>query len=232
MAGSDSTQKTTTTSGPSNPALNDTLTKLSQGISAEYAPGKSLYQAPGATTQAGWGGALQAAGNPDFASGISGALGSYGNRAAGNEIGMEAPGYAALRSKLSDDVLTQTNTAFNSSGLFGSDQNQRAAAGGLAEALGGLDYGQYQDSLSRQAEAAGMLPGLFGAGQMPSSVQQQVGGAQDAAAQAEANGPTDLLAKLTALLGGAAGASPQTSTTSAPGTPLWQTLAGLAVSAL
>src|SRR5690606_25084299 len=134
------------------------------------------------------------------------------------------PGYAALRDKLQNDVMTSTNTAFNSSGMFGSDSNQKAAASGLAEALGGLDYKQYGDSLARQSEAALMLPQLFSAMQMPASVQQSVGASQDAAAAAEAAGPTDYLGKLTSILNGAAGAGPQTTTTSQPGTPLWQTL--------
>ncbi len=226
------TETSTSTSGPSNKDLNATLSKLSKGIAAEYTPGKSLFQGPGATTQGGWATSLGAAGNPDYAGGIENALKSFGRTASGSDIGMDAPGYAAMRNRLSDDVMTQTNTAFNNSGMFGSDQNQAAAARGLGDALGGLDYGNYRASIGDQQQAAGMLPGLFSAGQMPGAIQGMVGGQQDAAAQGAANGPTDYLAKLAAILGGAAGASPQTTTQTQPGTPLWQTLASLAVQAV
>lgn len=227
-----STNKSTSTSKSSSPAVMSTVDKLAKGLGNEYTQGKSLYQAPGANTQAGWAGSLAAANNPAFSGGLAGALTSYGNRAAGNELGMNDPGYAALRSKLSDDVMRETNTAFNSSGLFGSDVNQKAAASGLAEALGGLDYNQYQNSLNRQSEAATMLPQLFSGMQLPSSIQQSVGASQDAAAQAQANGPTDYLAKLTSILNGTAGAAGTTTTTTQPTAPLWQQLLGLGVAAL
>lgn len=227
-----STQKSTTTSGPSNPDLNATVSKLSKGLAAEYTPGKSLYQAPGANTQGGWAASLNAAGNPAFAGGIAGALSSYGNRAAGAELGINDPLYAAQRARLTDDVMTATNTAFNNSGLFGADSNQRAAGRGLAEALGGLDLAQRSESYGRQAEAANMLPGLFSAGQLPASIQQSIGASQDADAAAKAAGPTDYLAKLTGILNGTAGASGTTTTTSQPTAPLWQTLLGLGISAL
>ena len=220
----------TSTSGPSNPDINATLSKLAKGIGAEYTPGKSLFVGPGATTLAGQQGSLDAAGNPAYGEGLSKALGYYSDVASGGQLGQNDPGYAALRSKLSNDVLTQTNSSFNGSGLFGSDSNQRAASEGLTNALGGLDYKQYSDSLDRQTGAAAMLPQLFSAAQLPSSIQQSVGASQDAAAQGKANGPTDYLARLTQILGGASGAGG--TTTTQPGTPLWQTLLALGVSAL
>lgn len=227
-----STQKSTSTSGPSNADLNATVSKLSKGLGAEYTQGKSLYQAPGANTVAGWNGSLAAANNSDFTGGIAGALQSYGNRAAGNELGINDPLYAAQRSRLTDNVLTSTNTAFNNSGLFGSDNNQYEAGRGLADALGSLDLSQRTESYGRQAEAANLLPQLFSAGQLPSSIQGSVGASQDAAAQAQANGPTDYLAKLTSIMAGNASASGTTTTTSQPTPALWQTLLGLGISAL
>lgn len=223
------TNTSTSSTSPTNAAADATLTKLATGLGNEYSPGKSLYTAPGATTLGGQSASLAAAGNPLYSAGINSAIGDFGDIAAGNRFGTNDPGFAALRSKLSNDVLTQTNQSFNNSGLFGSDSNQRAAGEGLGNALAGLDYGNYQQDIQRQQQAAGMLPGLFSAAQLPSSVQQSVGASQDAASAAQAAGPTDLLAKLTAIAAGTAGAGGQTTTNVSPGTPLWQTLLGGAI---
>lgn len=223
-----STNTTTTRSG--SKAVNATVDKLAAGLGASYTPGQSLYQAPSANTTQGWQASLNAANNPAFSRGLAGAMTSFGNRAAGNELGSQDPGYATLRAKLENDVLRSTNTSFNQSGLFGSDSNQKAAASGLADSLGALDYKQYGDSLDRQSSAAAMLPQLFSAGQLPASIQQSVGAAQDADAAAKAAGPTDYLAKLSSILAGQSGAAG--TTTSQPTTPLWQTLLGLGISAL
>ena len=212
-----------TQSKSSSAAVNKAIDTLAGGVSAAYTPGKSLYQNPSANTTGGWAASLAAANNPDYAGGLAGAIGSYGNRAAGNEIGVNAPGYAALRNKLQSDVTSGVNSSFNNSGLFGSDSNVRGLTEGLTSSLGGLDYQQYNDSLSRQAEAANILPTLFQGAQLPAGIQQSIGAAQDADAAAKAAGPTDYLAKLTGILSGNA-ASAGTTTNSQ--TPLWKLLLG------
>lgn len=231
MGGTTNTTTNTSTSGLNNADLNNTISALAKGISSEYSPGKSLYQAPGTNTVAGQNAALSAASNPIYSSSLNGALSSFGNVAAGNAFGTDDPGYAALRSKVANDTLTGINSSFNNSGLFGSDSNQRAAAEGLGNALAGLDYTNYQNDIQRQQQAASLLPSLFAAGQLPSSVQQSVGAAQDADALAQANGPTDYLAKLAGIINGTAGAAGTTTTArqSTPGTPLWQSLLGAGI---
>lgn len=171
----------------SSAAVNKAVDTLAGGVSAAYSPGKSLYVNPSANTTGGWQASLNAANNPDYAGGLAGALTSYGNRAAGNEIGVNAPGYAALRNKLQSDVTSGVNSSFNNSGLFGSDSNVRGLTEGLTSSLGGLDYQQYNDSLSRQAEAANILPTLFQGAQLPAGIQQSVGAAQDANNAAQAH---------------------------------------------
>ena len=227
-----SNNTSTQTSGPNNKVLNDTLTKVAGGIKDYYQPGGSAYVAPGSVTTGGWQASLGAAGNPAFASGVNGAIGSYSNRAAGNELGVNDPGYAALREKIASDTLTGINKSFNNSGMFGSFSNQKSAAEGLAGALAGLDYKQYGDSLNRQTEAATLLPQLFAAGQLPASIQQSVGASMDADKAAQQNGKLNYLRDLTGLIGGAAGASGTSTTTSTPTAPLWQTLLGLGLQAL
>jgi hypothetical protein len=223
------TQTSTSSTAPANPDVNNTISKLAKGIGDQVVPGASLFTPPGSNTTGGQSASLTAANNPIYSQGVNGALGDFADVAAGNRFGMNDPGYAALRSKLSNDVLTQTNQSFNNSGLFGSDSNQRAASEGLGNALAGLDYGNYQQDIARQQQAAGMLPGLFSAAQLPSSVQQSVGASQDAASAAQAAGPTDFLAKLSAIAAGNAQAGGQTQTNTSPGTPLWQTLLGGAI---
>jgi hypothetical protein len=227
-----STNKTTTTSGSASPAVTATVNKLATGIGNAYTPGASSYVAPSTTTTGGWQSSLAAANPSGYSSGIAGALQSYGNRAAGNELGQQDPGYLALRNKLQSDITQQTNSSFNNAGLFGSDDNRRTLAEGLATGVGGLDYKQYSDSLARQSEAANMLPNLFAANQLPSSIQQSVGASMDADAQAKEGGVWDYLNRAVGTVSGAAGAAGTKSTTSTPTAPLWQTLLGIGLGAL
>lgn len=226
-----STNKTTTTSGSNSPAVTATINKLATGIGDAYHPGGSSYIAPSSTTTGGWNASLNAANNPAFNGGIAGALTSYGNRAAGNELGQNDPGYAALRAKIGQDTLTDVNSMFTGSGRFGSGSHVGAASEGLANALAGLDYKQYGDSLARQSEAANMLPQLFAANQLPSSIQQSVGASMDADKAAQESGVWDYLNRAVGTVSGAAGAAGTKSTTTTPTTPLWQTLLGLGVRA-
>lgn len=225
----DTTQQSTSSTAPASKAVRGTIDKLATGIGNAYSPGASLYTAPGSTTTGGQAASLAAANNPLYSGAVNSAIGSFGDIAAGNQFGTNDPGYAALRSKLSNDVLTSTNQSFNNSGLFGSDSNQKAAASGLADSLGALDYNNFQNDQQRQAQAAGLLPGLFSAAQLPSSVQQSVGASQDAATAAEKAGPTDFLAKLTAIANGNAAAGGTNTTQTSPGTNPLLALLGLGI---
>jgi len=227
-----STNKTTTTSGIANQDLNATVSKLAKGISSSYKPGTSSYVAPGSNTTGGWQASLDAAGNADYSGGLAGAISSYGNRAAGNELGINDPLYAAQRERLNNDVSKSVMGSFNNSGLFGSDSNIKGLTEALAGAQGGLDLQQRTESYGRQSEAANLLPQLFSGAQLPSSIQQSVGASQDADKAAQANGQYDYLAKFANLINGTAQSGGTTSTTSTPTTPLWQQILGLGVSAL
>lgn len=227
-----STNKTTTTTGSNSPAVTATVNKLATGIGNAYQPGGTAYVAPSSTTTGGWAGSLAAANNPAFASGIGGALTSYGNRAAGNELGINDPLYAAQRARLMSDVTGQVNNSFNNSGLFGSDSNVRGLTGELTDRVGALDLAQRSESYGRQSEAANLLPSLFAANQLPSSIQQSVGASMDANAKAKEAGIWDYLNRATGTLSGAAGAAGTNTTTSTPTPPLWQSLLGLGIGLL
>lgn len=227
----DNNETTTSTTGFQNKDLTGLLSQLSKGIGSTYQTGGSTYTAPGANTLASRTSSLSAAGNSDYSSGLADALKSYSNRAAGNELGVNDPLYAAQRAQLTDDVLTSTNTAFNNSGLFGSDQNQFQAARGLATAQGALDTAQRSESYGRQTEAANMLPQLLQSSLLPSSLQGSVGASEDADAAAKANGGLNYQSQYAQLLAALAGSSPTTTSTTTPTTPWWQSLIGTAIAA-
>lgn len=224
MAGNVETGSSTTKSN--NKAVDRLTTTLANGLSGAYKPGGSTYVAPSSTTQNSWAQALGAAGNGDYAGGLAGALKSYGNRATGAEIGLNDPLYAAQRKRLQDEVLTGVNGQFASMGQLGSDQSRAASARGLTEALGGLDLAQRTESYGLQSQAADKLSGLYQASLLPSSVTGAVGAAQDADAQAKANGNLDYLSQFMSLLNGVAGPAGEKTTAEMP---WWQVGLGSAL---
>jgi len=238
-----STNTTTSSTAPSNPNITATVNKLLGGVNSAYSAGaktfdKSLYTGAGDTTKDAWASSVAAASNPEYAAGIKGAIADFGDIAAGNRYGTDDPGYAALRSKVANDTLTDVNSWYNAAGRLGGGSNVNAASSGLADALAGLDYTNFQNDQARQERAAQMLPTLFNAGQLPSATIGTVGAAQDADQQAarqgeydlftrKANANTDLIAKLSSILAGNAATSGSTTTQTSPSTPWYQGLFGL-----
>jgi hypothetical protein len=241
---------TTTTSSttPNSKLAGPTADMLLQGVQDVYNKGpqvfnQSLYSPAGATTQNAWDSSLAASSNPDYLSGVNGALASTAQQAAGTTTGLNDPAYQQMRSDLGNQVLTDTNAAFNNSGLFGSDNNQTAAAKGLTDALGNLDYNQYLNGQQQQQQAIANLPGLFSALQAPSATAGAVGAAQDANAQnilsgnadlfnRTNNGQLNLLQQLIPALAGGAGVGGTTTTQTQPTPSWWQSALGLGASLL
>jgi hypothetical protein len=248
---SEPTQTTTNTSttGSANPQVtattNNLLSKLDTATNAGVPVfGQSLYSPSGSTTQGAWNGSLAAAANPDYASGVSGAIKSFGNTAAGGSFGMNDPGYATLRQNLIDDTQSNINSQFTNSGRFGGGSHVSSLGEGIGNAVAGLDYSNYQSDIARQQQAAQMLPGLFGAAQQPSATQGAVGAAQDANQQGILQGANDLfqrqngaqwdtLSRASSILNGTAGAAGTTTTNTStqPSTPWWQSALGLGIGA-
>jgi hypothetical protein len=226
MSGSVETGSSTTTGN--NKDVNALTSTLAKGLKGAYQPGGTTYVAPSSTTQNSWQQALGAAGNQNYAGGLSGALSSYGNRATGAELSVNDPLYAQQRATLTDDVLKTVNGQFASMGQLGSDQSRQSAARGLADALGGLDTQQRTESYGLQSQAADKLSSLYQASLLPSSVTGAVGAAQDADAQAKQNGKLDYMAKFMEMLNGASGAAGTKTTTE---TPWWKIGLGTAATA-
>lgn len=102
--------------------------------------------------------------------------------ALGNRYGMNDPGYAALRSGLQDDVTTANLSAFNNSGMFGSDSNRGQLTRDLTRELGGLDYANFQNDRDQQMRALSSIEGMRqqGVNNRLSSLGAQQGAAQSA----------------------------------------------------
>lgn len=174
----------------------------------------------------------------------------------GGAYDTQSPAEQRLRSNLVDTTLQSVNGIFNNSGRFGGGSNNVALGKGLGDALAGFDTNIYDKNVANQYNSLGArsglaqqgvnnafgasasLPGLFSAGQLPSSIYGAVGSAQDADANAQRQAANDLyqrvngaqwdtLGRASSILGGTAGSSGTTTTNTQPATPWYQTaLAG------
>lgn len=191
----------------------------------------SLYAGLGANTNAGLG-QLLGLDTSDYSKGIGSAISDYADTAAGHKVGMQDPGYAAVRDKLQSDIMGSVGSGFAASGRYGGGSYVGKAVDSLSSGLGALDMQQYDNSLARQDDAAKMLPGLYQSLMMPGQTRLGVGAVQDQSAQAaldaqnhlldmKNNQGYDQLAKYVALLNsGTSGTNPNI----AAQTPWWQTL--------
>lgn len=211
------TETSTSSTAPSNPDVNPTVSTLLKGLQSTYG------NAPGtpANLSAGWASQVNAAGNPDYARGVAGSTRELADIASGSRFGTNDPGYAALRQGAIDDSVTAGNSSFLTDGRFGSTVHGEAIGRGVASTIAGLDYGNFQNDQQRQMAAIQALPGAFAAGQAPGAVQASVG-------QQQQQAPWSNLANASSILAGTAGAGGSTSTMTSPATPWWQTMGSLA----
>lgn len=152
---------------------------------------KSLYAGMGDTTQQGLASMLGV--DPStYMGGLTGAMSDYADVAAGKQIGLADPNYDRLRSKLMSDVSGDVNSTFSNSGRFGGGSHVTNLTSGLADSVAAMDYGQLQDSYSRQNTALGALPGIYQAMMAPGQTQLGVGQLQDQDAQAKLTAENDL----------------------------------------
>jgi hypothetical protein len=153
---------------------------------------KELYTGQGATTQGALGGILGNANPGGYSGHVTDAIGSFGDMAAGRNIGAEAPGYKAVRDRLSSDVMDSVNSQFTASGRFGGGSHRGELAEQMAGTLGAFDLGEYHRGQDLQFGAASMLPQLYSASQMPGQTQLAVGQLQDADTLAKRQSEADL----------------------------------------
>ncbi len=250
MGGETNTSTNTSTSAPSNPNVTATLNKLLGGVSSAYdagapaTPNYSTFSPAGSTTQNAWASSLGAANNPAYSNAVQGAI-NYSGGLAGGQSGLQDPTYQALRAKAGNDAQVQLNGQANAAGRLGGGLPNQALGQGVTNALAGLDYQQYQNGIQNSFQAQNQLPGLFAASQAPSATQGAVGAAQDLNSQGilsgnydlanrKNNNQTDWLSRLSGILQGNAqsAGTTNTSTSSTPATPWWQSALGIGLQAL
>jgi hypothetical protein len=207
--GGGGTETTTQTSGPTNPMVDSTTTKLLTGLQDRYDSSTSMGSS--AATKGGWASQLAAAGNPDYARGVNGAMTDFADAAAGYQAGANDPYYA----KLSDNTMRDVGAMFTNSGRFGSGSHVEKAV----ETLGDVNNANIAADRQWQTTAASALPSMFAAGQAPGSVQTSVGQQQEAA-------PWANLSNASSILAGTAGVGTQQQTQTSPTAPWWQQALG------
>ena len=238
MSSGPSTQTTTNvqSTAPSNPDVNPTLSQILKSVQSNLSANPNgvnvdtnLYAGQGSTTNNALSQMLSGSQNPQYGQAFQNTFNDVSNTAAGNKFGMNDPGYAELRNNLQNDVTTANLSAFNNSGLFGSDSNRSQLTKDLTSSLGGLDYQNFQSDIARQQAAQAAQAGAYQNTFLPQQTALGVGQMQDADRQAQlqaqyeqqtraAQAPTDYLAKLSSLLAGnaATGGSTSTGSTTTP----------------
>lgn len=143
--------------------------------------------APSAGTAGGIASLLSSANPAGYSQGIGGAISSFADTAAGKNIGVEAPGYRAVRDNLRSDIMGDVNASIGGSGRYGSNIHTDTLTDSLASNLGALDMAQYNAGQDRQVQAAQLLPQLQTASTQPGLTQLLAGGVQDNANNADFN---------------------------------------------
>jgi hypothetical protein len=176
--------------------------------------------------------------------GVSAAVGAGGRFGSGAHVGALGKTLGGIsdtaRSNEYNRSLERQQQALQGIGgerqtRFGNEFTARGAQAGQA----GAAFGMEQQGVNNTMGAASALPDLFRASLLPGQTMGAVGAAQDADRQAALMGrhdlfrrqndaKTDLLGRLSSILGVNAGAAGSTTTETQPGTPWWQSALGLA----
>lgn len=134
----------------------------------------------------------------------------------GDYLGQDAPGLQAVRDRVQRGVTQQVNDTFGGAGRTASGQHQRGLSEGLAEGLGQVEYGNYQQERDRQVAARNAAAGLQGARYADADVLRGVGEQRRGLAQQQRfdaiDSPQSYLNDRFGLLGSIAGLAGETDT--------------------
>lgn len=216
----DDKETSTSSTAPSNPDVNPALSTLLKGMQSKYNAGEAAGNP--AAMNAGWASRTAAASGPTYSTGVDNATAELADIAGGKRFGMNDPGYATMRAGALDDAMTGVGSSFLTDGRFGSSVMGDAAGTAATQTLAGLDYANLQNDQQRQMQAIAAQPANFAARQLPGQTLTQIGEEQRAA-------PWWNLGQGSSVLAGTAGTGGSTSTMTQPGTPWWQTAAGLGI---
>lgn len=173
--------------------------------------------APSVGTTSGISSLLGSANPAGYSQGVNGAISSFADTASGKNIGVEAPGYQAVRDRLRSDVSGDVNASVGSLGRTGSNVHIGSLTDALTSNLGALDMAQYNAGQDRQVEAAKLLPDLQQAATQPGLSQLMAGQVQDANADPNYSRFKELLGLFN---------NSQSSAGMKQETPWWQSLLG------
>jgi hypothetical protein len=240
-------QTATSSTAPANKDVNPTVSTLLKGVQQAYAAGGSTpqysqYAGVGSNTTQGWNNALTAANNPTFTAGAQDSLENTAATARGDFLNGSNPYFEGALSKSLGDVSTGVNAALGANGRYGGSPHVQALSQELGNVSTNARLGQYNQERQYQTQAQDRLGSIYQQTLAPSAAQMQVGSLQDANSQAtlqgnydlaqrQANVQTDLLAKLSAILGGTApyGGTNTTGVSSQPGASPFQQILGGAI---
>lgn len=235
----------TSSSAPSNPDINPTVSTLLKGVQSEYGKGPStfnqqLYTGFGNGTQNALNGTLSASNNADYTQGINNSIGQTSNIAGGAYLNGGNPYFQANLDKTLNDTASGINASLGGSGRLGSNLQVQSLAEGLGNVSNTARSQNYENEYSRMMQAQQALPGLYQASLLPSATQLQVGQMNDAnsLAQRQAeyelwsrqnNAGWDSLSKASAILGGTAPYGGTTQTNQQLGASPFQQIAGAGI---
>lgn len=174
------TDTNTTTTQPTNPAVQATATKLAQGISSAYDRGpqvfnESTFSPAGATTQDAWRRAIEAANSPQYMAGVdkginyAGSLAggsgpslteqTLGDVARGKYLNETDPNFQSLIDRAANGTAADINASIGADGRYGSDVH----VGALTDEIGALRtnaaVGERNMQLGRQRDALAAIEG-------------------------------------------------------------------------
>lgn len=237
--------QTSSTSSPSNPDINPTISTLLKGVQSEYgkgAPvfGQQLYTGLSGTTNNALTNTLGASSNSDYSTGVNNAIGQTANIAGGAYLNGGNPYFEAGLSKTLNDTASGINASLGGSGRLGSNLQVQSLAEGLGNVSNSSRQQNYENEYSRMMQAQQQLPGLYQASLLPGATQLQVGQMRDADALAQRqaeyelwsrqnNAGWDSLSKASAILGGTAPYGGTTQTQQTPGASPFQQIAGAGI---
>lgn len=173
--------------------------KLSTAIDAP------AFAEPSSDTYTGLAHLWNSASNPALSTGAQGALDSFGKVASGADLGGQNEYFQRDLGRTLSDTQGDVLASLGGSGNLNSDLHVKT----LADALGGVrdrayeGERQYQDA--RQVQAAGMLPGLYSATQLPAQTQIGVGGMVDTINQNRLDAPYNRLLSALGAFNGSSG---------------------------
>ncbi len=174
------TDTNTTVTQPTNPAVQQTATKLAQGISAAYDRGPSVFNEStfspaGATTQDAWRRAIEAANSPQYMAGVDRGIGYASDLAdgtgpsltestlldvaKGKYLNETDPNFQAMIDRAANGTAADINASIGADGRYGSNVHVNALGDNIGALRTNAAWQERNMQLGRQTEALAAIEG-------------------------------------------------------------------------